>query len=70
MMHDALCKLNQQGMMHELPHDEHVHYVTTNMKSSLFLSQAKRWTVDLVHGEMCGPITPTTPSGKQYFFVG
>jgi hypothetical protein len=25
--------------------------------------------IDLVHGDMCGPITPVTPSGNQYFLL-
>ena len=23
----------------------------------------------VVHGDLCGPITPTTPSGRRYFFL-
>ena len=25
--------------------------------------------LDLVHGDLCGPITPATPGGKQYFLL-
>lgn len=25
--------------------------------------------LDLIHGDLCGPITPHTPSGKRYIFV-
>ena len=25
--------------------------------------------LDLVHGDICGPITPTTPSGNRYFLL-
>ena len=25
--------------------------------------------LELVHGELCGPITPATPSGKRYFLL-
>jgi transposase InsO family protein len=26
-------------------------------------------SLELHHGDLCGPITPTTPSGKKYFFL-
>jgi transposase InsO family protein len=63
--------------VHGLPHIEHVHQlyadsVTTKLKRSLFPLQVKRWAeglLDLVHGELCGPITPATPGGKQYFLL-
>lgn len=25
--------------------------------------------LELVHGDLCGPITPATPSGKRYFLL-
>jgi hypothetical protein len=25
--------------------------------------------LDLVHGDLCGPITPSTPEGKRYFLL-
>jgi hypothetical protein len=25
--------------------------------------------LDLVHGDLCGPIAPATPSGKKYFLL-
>jgi hypothetical protein len=25
--------------------------------------------LDLVHSDLCGPITPTTPGGKKYFLL-
>ena len=24
-------------------------------------------TLELVHGDLCGPITPATPGGRKYF---
>ena len=30
--------------------------------------RAKR-TLELIHGDLCGPITPVTPSKKRYIFV-
>jgi len=26
-------------------------------------------TLELVHGDLCGPITPTTPGGRKYFIL-
>lgn len=37
-----------------------------------FPSQAKfqaTRVLELVHGDLCGPITPATKSGNQYFFL-
>jgi hypothetical protein len=25
--------------------------------------------LELVHGDLCGPVTPVTPGGKRYFFL-
>jgi hypothetical protein len=25
--------------------------------------------LELIHGDLCGPITPTTPSGNKYFIL-
>jgi hypothetical protein len=25
--------------------------------------------LELVHGDLCGPVTPATPGGKRYFFL-
>jgi transposase InsO family protein len=64
-------------MVHGLPHIEHVHQlcadcITTKLKRSLFPLQAKRreeGLLDLVHGDLCGPITLATPGDKQYFLL-
>jgi hypothetical protein len=37
-----------------------------------FLAQAKRRAksvLELIHGDLCGPITPATPSGNKYFLL-
>ncbi|WVZ90555.1 hypothetical protein U9M48_036847 [Paspalum notatum var. saurae] len=37
-----------------------------------FPPEAKYRTVhklELVHGDLCGPVTPTTPSGNKLFFL-
>jgi hypothetical protein len=74
---DALKKLEQRGMVQGIAHIEHVHQlcadcVTTKLKRSPFPSQAKRRAeglLDLVHGDLCGPISPATPGGKRYFLL-
>ena len=38
----------------------------------LFPEQARHratGALDLVHGDICGPIAPTTPSGNRYFLL-
>jgi hypothetical protein len=64
-------------MVHRLPHIDHIHqrcadYIDTKMKRSPFLSQVKRRAeglLDLIHGDLCGPITPATPDGKKYYLL-
>jgi hypothetical protein len=64
-------------MVHGLPHIEHIHQlcidcVTTKLKRSPLPLQVKRRAeglLDLVHGDLCGPITLATPGGKQYFLL-
>jgi transposase InsO family protein len=37
-----------------------------------FPAQAKRqaeYVLELVHDNLCGPVTPTTPSGNKYFLL-
>ena len=41
-------------------------------RRSAFPAQARCRVVDvldLVHGDICGPITPMTPSGNRYFLL-
>jgi hypothetical protein len=41
-------------------------------RCSSFPQQAKKRAtglLDLVHGNLCGPITPVTPVGKRYFLL-
>jgi hypothetical protein len=74
---DALSKIEQKGMVHDLPHINHIHRlcadcIATKMKRSLFPSLAKRRAdglLDLVHGDLCGPISSETPGGKKFFLV-
>jgi transposase InsO family protein len=64
-------------MVMGIPHIEHVHQlcadcITTKLKRSPFPLQAK-WQAEgllnLVHRDLCGPISPATPSGKKYFLL-
>jgi hypothetical protein len=74
---DTLSKMKQRGMVHDLPHIDHVHQlcadcITTKMKRSLFPSQAKWWAeglLDIVHGVFYDSIMPVTPSSKNYFLL-
>jgi hypothetical protein len=41
-------------------------------RRTLFLAQAKyhvQELLDLVHGDLCGPILPATPRGSKYFLL-
>jgi hypothetical protein len=74
---DALHKMEKHGMVQGLPPIDRVHQlciecVTTKLKRRPFPLQAKRRAeglLDLVHSNLCGPITPPTPGGKQYFLL-
>jgi transposase InsO family protein len=60
-----------------LPHIDHVDQVC----DSCLAGKQRRATLptvdkfhaeeklELVHGDLCGPVTPTTPRGKRYFFL-
>lgn len=64
-------------MVDGLPYVEHVHQlcencITTKLNRKPFPLQAKQGAegrLDLVHGDMCGPISPATPGGKQYVLL-
>jgi transposase InsO family protein len=64
-------------MVRGLPHFDRVDQVCDSclagkQRRSSFPAQARRRAVDildLVHGDICGPITPTTPSGNRYFLL-
>jgi transposase InsO family protein len=64
-------------MVRGLPHIDHVDQVRDSclagkQRRSPFPVQARRRAadaLDLVHGDICGPITPTTPSGNRYFLL-
>jgi hypothetical protein len=60
-----------------LPHIDHVDqvcdsYLTGKQRRATFLTVAKFYAeekLELVHGDLCGPVMPATPGGKRYFFL-
>jgi hypothetical protein len=58
--------------VHGLPQLDRVHQlcdccIATKQRTKPFPSQAKgraEGIIDLVHDDLCGPISPMTPSGK------
>ncbi|WVZ50972.1 hypothetical protein U9M48_002169 [Paspalum notatum var. saurae] len=73
----ALRKLASSNMVRGLPRIDHVEQVCEGclggkQRRHPFLEQARRragGALDLVHGDICGPVTPTTPSGNRYFLL-
>jgi transposase InsO family protein len=74
---DALRKLSKGKMVDGLPLVEHVHQLCTDclatmLKRRPFPAQAKRRAdsiLDLIHDNLCRPISPATPGGKSYFLL-
>jgi transposase InsO family protein len=74
---EALQKLARHGMVRGLPPISHVVQLCDGclvgkQRRASFLQQAKRRAtglLDLVHGDLCGPITPATPAGRRYFLL-
>jgi hypothetical protein len=70
----ALRQLNRQDMVTGLPViEEKQGYDTciiTKQRRAPFPAKAKFRAgvpLDLVHGDLCGPITPATPAGRRFF---
>jgi hypothetical protein len=74
---DALHKLASGGMVRGLPVIRHVDQVCDDclvgkQRRAPFPTEANYRAsdcLDLVHGDLCGPISPPTHSGKRYFLV-
>lgn len=74
---NVLRKLARLGMVRGLPRIEHVEQLCDGclvgkQRRASFPLQAKRRAeglLDLVHGDLCGPISPATPAGKRYFLL-
>ena len=74
---DALRKLARQGMVHGMPLIDQADLLCDaclagKQRRASFAQQAKYRAVErleLVHGDLCAPVTPATPSGKKYFLL-
>ena len=73
----ALRKLGRADMVRGLPTIDHVEQVCEDcvlakQKRTPFPKAAKfraQEELELVHGDLCGPITPATPAGNVYFLL-
>ena len=74
---DALRKLASSGMVRGLPSISHVDQICDGcligkQRRSPFPQEARYRANDrleLVHGDLCGPIAPATHGGKRYFLL-
>ena len=74
---DNLRRLSRRGMVRGLPTVDHVNQLCDaclagKQRRSSFPLKAKyrsRQKLELVHGDLCGPVTPATPAGKRYFLL-
>jgi transposase InsO family protein len=73
----ALRRLAEGEMVHGLPRLDHVDQVCDGclagkQRRLSFPGEAsyraKHW-LELVHGDLCGPVTPATPGGNRFFFL-
>jgi len=73
----ALRKMAQEELMRGLPaidHDDRLceACLAGKQRRTSFPEQAEyrvQQALELVHGDLCGPITPETPSGSKYFLL-
>ncbi|WVZ94373.1 hypothetical protein U9M48_040272 [Paspalum notatum var. saurae] len=74
---EALKRLNANEMVRGLPSLDHVEQlydvcVLTKQRRLLFPHQSSfraKERLELVHGDLCGPVTPATPGGRRYFLL-
>jgi hypothetical protein len=73
----TLKKMAKAELVHGLPTLEQVEqlceaYLASKHKRAPFPQQAS-WhaskTLELLHGDLCGPISPSTPRGNKYFLL-
>ena len=70
---EALKQLGKEEMVHGMSYINHIEQfcdtcVVTKLKRRPFLRQASyRATeqLELVHGDLCGPVSPATPGGRR-----
>jgi transposase InsO family protein len=73
----GLKRLFEGELVKGLPHIDHVDQVCDSclagkQRRATFPTVAKFHTeekLELVHGDLCGPVTLATPGGKRYFFL-
>jgi hypothetical protein len=73
----GLRQLAEGRLVDGLPQIDHVDqvcdsYLTSKLKRLSFRSEAKYWAayrLKLVHGDLCGLVTPATPIGNKFFFL-
>lgn len=74
---EALRKLAQRDMVRGHPKIDYVNQICDSClvgknRRTVFPQEAKYHAeklLELVHGGLCGPITPATPGGKLYFLL-
>lgn len=73
----ALRKMGREGLVRGMPQLEHVDQLCDaclagKHRRTPFPQRALRRSTEvlqLLHGDLCGPITPPTPSGNRYFLL-
>lgn len=73
----ALRRMRQEGLVEGLPYIDHVEQVCDGclvgkQRRASFPHKAQfraSETLELVHGDLCGPIQPSTPAGNRYFLL-
>jgi transposase InsO family protein len=73
----GLKRLSEGALVKRLPHVDHVDQVCDSclagkQRRATFPTVAKfraEEKLELVHRDLCGPVTPATPGGKRYFFL-
>jgi len=74
---DALRRLSKEEMARGMPVVDHVEQVcdtcvTTKQRRRSFPAAAAyraQNQLELVHGDLCGPVTPATPAGNRYILL-
>jgi transposase InsO family protein len=74
---EALKRLSAKEMVRGLPCLDHVEQfcdvcVLTKQRRLPFPQQTSfraKERLELVHGDLCGPVTPATPGGRRYFLL-
>ena len=74
---DGLRKMARGHLVHGLPHTEHADELCDaclagKQRHLPFPEKARYRTqkpLELVHGDLCGSITPATPGGRRYILL-